>query len=785
LGSITPVIVSWRQSGIMGENSVWLKLTQCVDQHLRAFSSTLDLARYRPMRDPNSANTLGPTTTEIAQQKCEQYEADWLSGKFPIIDNYLDDIPDDGREFLIRELTKIEQRHLAQRGLSASENTIVLDAMAPSPPSTPTLAENVSVGTSATSVGSKSLPTQGVDHEATVAHPNQTMAPTGRLVIRCPHCCNGVELLAETSFEDITCHDCGSTFNLVDREKLTTAAAPKSVGRFLLEKKLGAGGFGSVWLARDSDLDRIVAVKIPRKGQLSPFEMEQFYREARAAAQLRHPHIVPVHEVGRDGDTVFIVSDFIEGQSLSDWMHDRRINHRDIVQLVAKIADALHCAHQQGIIHRDFKPSNVMIDSAGEPHLMDFGLARREAGEVTMTVDGQILGTPTYMSPEQASGQGHWADRRTDVYSFGVMLFKLLTDELPYRGSIQRQIQQRLTEDAPDPRSLNRFIPRDLSTIVLKCLERDPNKRYLSAAVVADELRRFLRGEPIKARPISRVARMARWSKRKPAAAAAIALAAFLAIGGPLAAWRIEQQRQGLAALIQEKNNVIKQGVEDAKSNTAEIARLKQEVATWTGQVNPWKFWPPHADSPPRQAILKEFYDARHSELAKDLTEGDFTTYERAEGFTGLALIAQELKNSADAEKHWQAARKQLEKLVTDQPAEQSYKIALAQCLTKLAELQSDTDREESAELLALASQILAKLTALDQTNPQLKVDWLETEISSGVLDGFANAQGHLKQVAEIEKSFPQSWPIKPADIYGFATYLTREPPVLINPPAE
>jgi hypothetical protein len=237
--------------------------------------------------------------------------------------------------------------------------------------------------------------------------------------------------------------------------------------------------------------------------------------------------------------------------------------------------------------------------------------------------------------------------------------------------------------------------------------------------------------------------------------------------------------------LVQEKNNVIKQGVDDAKRDTAEISHLKQELAAWTGQVNPWKFWPPHADSPPRQAILKEFYDARHSELVKDLTESEFTLHERAEGFTGLALIAQELKNSADAEKHWQAAQEHLENLVAEQPNNQSYQIALAQCLTKLAELRGDNDREQSTKLLAEASRILARLTQLDQANPQLKVDWLETEITSGVLNGFTNAQNHLKQAADIEKTLPQAWPEKPADVYEFATYLTRETPVLVSPPVE
>ena len=169
---------------------------------------------------------------------------------------------------------------------------------------------------------------------------------------------------------------------------------------------------------------------------------------------------------------------------------------------MAIIADALQHAHEKGVIHRDLKPSNIILDEVGQPHVMDFGLAKREVGEIAMTMDGQVLGTPAYMSPEQAAGQSRWIDRRTDIYSLGVILFRMLTGELPFRGNAQMQIHQRLTEDPPDPRKLNRFLPRDLCTICVKCLERDPNRRFAAAKELADELRRFTRKEPILSRPI-------------------------------------------------------------------------------------------------------------------------------------------------------------------------------------------------------------------------------------------------------------------------------------------
>jgi eukaryotic-like serine/threonine-protein kinase len=317
-----------------------------------------------------------------------------------------------------------------------------------------------------------------------------------------------------------------------DAETMLQPPVNRWVKHFQLLSLLGRGGFGEVWLALDTKLQREVALKTPRHESFDQNYLSSFLREARTAARLRHPNIVAVHEVGdaKDKDSAYIVTAFINGPSLKDWLAaGNRPDVRKAVTIVAQVALALEHAHQHGIVHRDVKPANILMDKEHKPYLADFGLARREAGgDESLSVHGKIMGTPNYMSPEQARAEHDKIDKRTDVYSLGVVLYELLTNEIPFRGTLHLLLEQIVSAPAP-PFPRGSASPLELEQVCHKCMAKDQAARYQSAGELADDLERFLGGESLRGIPIPLQLRVRKWAWRWRAVLGSLCAGLFVA----------------------------------------------------------------------------------------------------------------------------------------------------------------------------------------------------------------------------------------------------------------
>ncbi len=355
-------------------------------------------------------------------------------------------------------------------------------------------------------------------------------------------------------------------------------------GDYELLEEIARGGMGVVYKARQKSLNRIVAIKMILTGPLaSETDIKRFQAEAESAANLRHPNIVAIHEVGRHEGQSYFSMDYVAGRNLSEIVRDHSLPAKTAARYVAEIAEAIEYAHRQGILHRDIKPSNILIDANDQVHITDFGLAMRVEGESGLTQTGQILGTPSYMPPEQAQAKRGLIGPGSDIYGMGALLYELLTGRPPFRGESTVETLRQVTETEPlSPRLLNPTIPKDLETICLKCLEKELHKRYATARFLAEDLNRFLKHEPILARPISRPARIWRWCKRKPAIAAmlgvtllaSVALIVGLAISNVLIARMVEEKDKAL----DQKQHALEQTQAANKTAQSEAERATQAV---------------------------------------------------------------------------------------------------------------------------------------------------------------------------------------------------------------
>src|SRR5216117_4174620 len=351
--------------------------------------------------------------------------------------------------------------------------------------------------------------------------------------------------------------DCGSVENTETSEAnaaLHIKKAPRPAktladfGDYELLEEIGRGGQGVVYRAHQKSLNRTVALKIIGLGHwATEAHLKRFRREAESAASLEHPCIVPIHEVGeRDGSCYFSMK-FIEGGQLDEVVRREPMPVRRAVELIVKVARTVHYAHEHHILHRDIKPGNILLDQQGEPHLTDFGLARLVETESTITRTMEVLGTPSYMAPEQAVGNDAAITSTTDVYGLGAVLYQLLTGHPPFAGGTTFETVRLVLDTEPrQPRLLNPKIDRDLNTICLKCLEKDPKRRYSTALALAEDLERWLKHEPIAARHTGVLARGKKWVRRNPARALSAASLIALAAASGWIIWKSELIRQPL-----------------------------------------------------------------------------------------------------------------------------------------------------------------------------------------------------------------------------------------------
>ncbi len=497
---------------------------------------------------------------------CRRFEADWRAGQQPRLEDYLDDVPGDVRPALRTELAVLE-RELSQweepmPGSGAGPTTHPEPSAA-----SPAIADASTVATEAAGIS----PLLG---DATAAiHEESTLPPRRDGAVDPPESPHDLPTAV------------GPDHTAATASRPSEPTHVRYFGDYAITRELARGGMGVVFEARQLSLNRKVALKMILAGQLAhETDVKRFYTEAEAAANLDHPGIVPIFEVGQHEGQHYFSMGFVEGQSLSQRLTDGPLPPREAAALMAAVADAIDYAHQCGVIHRDLKPGNILLDQKGNPRVTDFGLAKKLEGDSGLTGSGQIMGTPSYMPPEQAGGKRAAVGPAADVYALGATLYALITGRPPFQAATAMDTVLQVISDEPvPPRRLNPSIPRDLETISLKCLEKEPDRRYANAAAMAADLRRFLTGEPIAARPVTRLERLAKWARRKPTLAAAYTLGLLAVLLGGLGGmavwqWRAAERARDTAKSAQDEAEG-QRDLADAARSEADKARVAEQSA--------------------------------------------------------------------------------------------------------------------------------------------------------------------------------------------------------------
>lgn len=475
----------------------------------------------------------------------------------------------------------------------------------------------------------------------------------------------------------------------------SASQSTETIGPYVLLRRLGQGGMGVVYLAHNSRLNRPVALKLLNEGNFANAELQhRFELEARVAANLQHENIVRVFDFGNSQRGPFIAFEFIEGQTLADSIRGNPLPPAEAAKVIRQLATAVHHAHQHQVVHRDLKPANILLDSDKQPKITDFGLARSTEHDNGMTRTGEVMGTPAYMSPEQATGAANLVGPATDIYSLGAILFETLTGTPPFRGPDPVAVIVAVVSTDPPPlRQLDRTIPRDLETICLKCLEKTPSKRYPSAQALAEDLDRYLHGQPIHAKPASLFEKSWKLARRYPSTAALIVTALISMIA--------------FVSYGQWKNNQLSTALARSDSNFREALKAAQRRIESVGQ--------------PAEQTLEE--ELQFLQTIRDRPDdGIATRYEMPIAASIAGQILVKLGRTQEALDSLQEAETSLQRLVQDDPRWNDwYRSELASVFVTRAQAEQSQGRLEDAEAsLVRGLGVFKQLASKEPNNGEL-----------------------------------------------------------------